>query len=172
MNLIEKFESLAKQDVRTFERVFKQKIKFSRDLPVEILGLTTDGERLVKVGDEIIRLNLKINEQIKPVRRKADSKQLRKLRNRSQNIKKRQALPKTSGILPDLFRTLTAEQFRVYSAVKLLGKVTVTELETQLNTSVKTLYATLRQLEELKMVNVEKILRHKVFSIDTSNQSV
>lgn len=60
MNLIEVFENMPKQDVKTFNKVFKSTpIESKLNLEVEILDLLSADERRIKVGTDYIRLCLK-----------------------------------------------------------------------------------------------------------------
>jgi hypothetical protein len=60
MNLIEVFENMPKQDVKTFNKIFKSTpIEVGNNPEVEILELNAADERRIKVGNEFIKLCLK-----------------------------------------------------------------------------------------------------------------
>jgi hypothetical protein len=60
MNLIEVFESMPKQDVKTFNKIFKSTPIENKNNPeVQILDLLSADERRIRVGSEFIRLCLK-----------------------------------------------------------------------------------------------------------------
>jgi hypothetical protein len=60
MSIIDIFENMPKQDVKTFNKVFKSTpIEDKNNLEVQILDLVSADERRIKVGDEFIRLCLK-----------------------------------------------------------------------------------------------------------------
>jgi len=61
MDLIVQFQNLDIQNVKTFNEIFKYSpiLEFNDSLEVEILELTTADRRVIKVGNDIIKMSLK-----------------------------------------------------------------------------------------------------------------
>lgn len=150
MNLIEKFENMPFQDVGTFNSIFNQSplIGYDFSLEVEIGDISFDNKRKVKVGNDVLFLDLtqKSVKEIKKIK-KVSSK--RKLRRSEKTIK----------ILPEIFTSLTSTQFLIYSAIKEAGEFDgVEELSRTLKITNKTIILNLKKLISLGYVKKELVV--------------
>lgn len=148
MNLIEKFENMPFQDVKTFNNIFKNSpiTDFPFDLEVEIGHLTTDNQRKVKVGETIIFLNL-------------TQKILAGVRKVNKNNKKLEKVNLTTlKTLPAIYSKLTPTEFMTYLAIKELKEVdSITALSRVIPMTTKTISTCLIKLSNLGLIQKKKV---------------
>ena len=148
MNLIEKFENMPFQDVKTFNSIFKNSpiTDFPFDLEVEIGHLTTDNQRKVKVGETIIFLNL-------------TQKILAGVRKVNKNNKKLEKVNLTTlKTLPAIYSKLTPTEFMTYLAIKELKEVdSITALSRVIPMTTKTISTCLIKLSNLGLIQKKKV---------------
>jgi len=148
MNLIEKFENMPFQDVKTFNSIFKNSpiTDFPFDLEVEIGHLTTDNQRKVKVGETILFLNL-------------TQKILAGVRKVNKNNKKLEKVNLTTlKTLPAIYSKLTPTEFMTYLAIKELKEVdSITALSRVIPMTTKTISTCLIKLSNLGLIQKKKV---------------
>lgn len=142
MNHIDFFESMNEQNVKTFNSVFENKIiGYDDNIDVEI-GEYFQGKRTVKVGNDMIFLDLQIKNKWKEDKKDKVKKSLK--------LKKSE---KSSLNLSDLFKKLTPMEFFIYHAIKEAGKVSgVEELSKEIRVSTKTIFKTIPRLVKLGLI--------------------
>jgi DNA-binding MarR family transcriptional regulator len=148
MNLIEKFENMPFQDVGTFNSIFKNSpiLGFDFSTEVEIGNLTPDNQRRVKVGENVLFLDLTQKSRV-------EIKRVEKAKRKLQKVSL--SKPKT---LPAIYSMLTPTEFMVYLAIKELGEVDgVTTLAKILPMTTKTISNCLVKLSRLGLVQKKKV---------------
>jgi DNA-binding MarR family transcriptional regulator len=142
MNHIDFFESMNEQNVKTFNSVFENKIiGYDDNIDVEI-GEYFQGKRTVKVGNDVIFLDLQIKNKWEEDKKQKVKKSLK--------FKKSEKIPLN---LSDLFKKLTPMEFFIYHAIKEAGKVSgVEELSKEIRVSTKTIFKTIPRLEKLGLI--------------------
>jgi len=164
MNVIEYFESMNEQTVKTFNSIFSNKITgYDENLNVEI-GNFSKGKRLVKVGSDEIFIDLQVKNKWKE-----DNKQKTK---KSLKLKKSEKL---SLNLSDLFKKLTPMEFFIYHAIKEAGKVSgVEDLSREISVSTKTIFKSLPKLIKLGLIKKRLVSCKQGYfnelTVDTENK--
>ncbi len=148
MNLIEKFENMPFQDVGTFNSIFKNSpiLGFDFSTEVEIGNLTPDNQRRVKVGEDVLFLDLTQKSQV----------EVRKVSKKQSKLEKvAVSKPKT---LPAIYSMLTPTEFMVYLAIKELGEIDgVTSLSSMISITTKTISNCLIKLSTLGLVDKKRV---------------
>lgn len=156
MTLINEFENQQMQNVEAFNRIFKKTplLGFNSDEPVEILEITKDSKRKIRVGTELLFIDLYPNQRKKIMRKRKAEK----------IIVKKEKIPD----LPDIYKMLSPIQFMVFHAIKEVKQVDGIEgLSTKINLNRKTIASGITKLVELNLVKKEYLNGFFRMSINT-----
>lgn len=150
MNLVEKFENMPVQDVGTFNSIFKTTPIIGREFSTEVSihELTPDNRRRVKVGNEIIFIDLTQRKSIK------EEKRVTFVRPKGVLSKSE----KISRELPTVYKILKPTEFMIYSAIKEAGEISgIEELSRKISITNKTIIANLPRLIQLRLVKKQYV---------------
>lgn len=165
MNLIEKFENMLRQDVGTFNSIFKTTpiLGFSFNTEVEIYELVPDNKRRIKVGSEVIYLDLTQRKSIVQSKKATIVKE--KLEKSEKVIRE----------LPKVYKILTPAEFMIYSAIKEVGEISgIEELSRRIAITSRAIKTNLNRLIQLGLVKKQYVAtqgkagRFSKLTIDTS----
>lgn len=134
---IEIFENQTNQTVKTFNKIFNNKLTdYNEFLEVEILNIE-NGLRKIKVGDEFVYLNLVNNKTVKKY-----------VKKKTKTTKKLQFTEKKEIILDEIMSKLSPIEFLIFSIIKLNNGFihSATSLSKKINLSEKTINKAIKNM--------------------------
>ena len=131
------------QDVGTFNSIFKKTplLGFNSSDEVEIGGIGSNNQRIIKVSGKLIHLDLsqKIDERAPRVK--------------VQKVKKLSQVERTNKRIPELYRLLKPTEFMIYSAIKEVEFIDgIESLSKEISINSKTIAINLKKLVKLGLV--------------------